>query len=94
MPVSVGSGREEDEVVKEGGVIEERDAEEPVFPAVDEVWLAVLELPEPEDRVNVTVGAVNREGGTGLLMVALQTDEPGLEMVNAHFSTILRVLLT
>lgn len=52
--VSLGSGGEEDEVVKEGDVVEE-----PVFPDVDDVWLAVLELPGTDTEVNVTVGAVN-----------------------------------
>lgn len=61
--VSVGNGGKEDEVVgegvEEGNVVEEIDDEVPVFPAVDDVWLAVLELPEPDTKVNVTVGAVN-----------------------------------
>ena len=71
--VSVGNGGKEDEVVKEGdvveegveegveesNVVEESDDEVPVFPAVDDAWLAVLELPEPDTEVNVTVGAVN-----------------------------------
>jgi hypothetical protein len=52
--VSVGNGGKEDEVVKEGDVVEEGIEE-----AVDDVWLAVLELPEPDTEVNVTVGAVN-----------------------------------
>jgi len=71
--VSVGNGGKEDEVVKEGdvveegveegveesNVVEESDDKVPVFPAVDDAWLAVLELPEPDTEVNVTVGAVN-----------------------------------
>jgi hypothetical protein len=67
--VSVGNGGKEDEVVKEGdvveegveesNVVEESDDEVPVFPAVDDAWFAVLELPEPDTEVNVTVGAVN-----------------------------------
>lgn len=56
--VSVGSGGKEDEVVREGDVVEE-GVEELVFRAVDDVWLAVLELPEPDTEVNVTVNAVN-----------------------------------
>lgn len=56
--VSVGSGGKENEVVKEGDVVEE-GVEELVFLAVDDVWLAVLELTEPDTEVNVTVGAVN-----------------------------------
>ena len=61
--MSVGNGGKEDEVVKEGDVVEEgveeRDDEVLVFPAEDDAWLAVLELPEPDTEVNVTVGAVN-----------------------------------
>ena len=67
--VSVGNGGKEDEGIKEGdtdgdtveegNVVEESDDEVPVFPAVDDVWLAVLELPETDTEVNVTVGAIN-----------------------------------
>ncbi len=69
--VSVGNGGKEDEVVKErgvvdegdtaeeGNVVEETDDEVPVFPAVDDVWLAVLGLSDPDTKVKVTVGAVN-----------------------------------
>lgn len=61
--VSVGNGGKEDEGVEDGVEegIEESDDEVPVFTAVDDVWLAVLELPElPEPaKVNVTLGAVN-----------------------------------
>ena len=52
--VSVGNGGKEDEVVKEGDAVEEG-----IEDAVDDVWLAVLELLEPDTEVNVTVGAVN-----------------------------------
>lgn len=38
--------------VKEG-------VKEPVFTVVEKVWLAMLELPEPDTEVSVTVGAAN-----------------------------------
>ncbi|KFZ10751.1 hypothetical protein V501_05055 [Pseudogymnoascus sp. VKM F-4519 (FW-2642)] len=57
--VSVGNRGKEDEVVgegvEEGNVVKEINNEVPVFPVVDDVWLAVLELLEPDTKVNVTV---------------------------------------
>ena len=49
----VVGGDDGDDVVEEGG------AEEPVSTAVDDGWLGVLEMPEPDTELNVTVGAAN-----------------------------------